>query len=816
MKPQRDQDRPSLVHTERMTRGRLRVYLGAAAGAGTTYSMLAEGRRRSERGTRVVVGCVDTRGRPRTIDALRGLTDDPSTAPADLDVDACVAAAPHVVLVDELASVQPDGRPRWHDVERLLEAGIDVISTLSVQHIASLADPVRSIIGHAPANAVPDEWLDRADQIELVDITPEAIRRRIAHGNVFTADALTPADAELYGSDAFSALRALLMSWMADRLTSGPDDHRDVREVVVVAITDSPSSDAVLRRAAHMARRARARLVAVHVTSSRQASEVERRRRRERVETYGGVVHELMADDPADAVVSFAVAEGATQLVLGAPTTRRPSPVIIEALRSGAVEVHLVPAATADLRPGPRRRVPRPGVIASVLLGVLAVVALTAVLVAVRDEFAVGASLALFLLLVVIITALGGAVAGVTAAVASPLAANWFLIPPYDTFRVADPDNLIELFSFVSIATIVAFFVSVSARRAAEAGRARDEAAVLAALAGSADLDQPRALVDQVASTFGFDGAAVLAVAAEGRGWDVLAATGDAPVTPADAAVVSPISPDVVLAARGAPLTPDDHRVLRAFTAQLARSFEQIRLRGIAADADVLAKADELRTAILRAVSHDLRSPLAAIKASVSSLRQSDVDWPDDVRDDFLESIESETDRLTAIITNLLDLSRIEAGVLRPVMRPVGLDDVVSSSLRGLPAADVERITVDLTGGAPVLTTDPALLERVLANLVTNALRFSPADGTVRVVAHVFDTFVQIHVIDRGPGIPSAQRPVVTQPFHRLEDSMASGGLGLGLAIVDRIVAALGGSLDLRDTPGGGLTAVVEVPVEPA
>jgi two-component system sensor histidine kinase KdpD len=226
-------------------------------------------------------------------------------------------------------------------------------------------------------------------------------------------------------------------------------------------------------------------------------------------------------------------------------------------------------------------------------------------------------------------------------------------------------------------------------------------------------------------------------------------------------------------------------------------------------EANALAKADELRTAILRAVSHDLRSPLASIKASVSSLRQTDIDWPQDVREDFLASIESDTDRLTGIITNLLDLSRIEAGVLRPVLRNVSLEEILPTAVQGL---DSHRITLDVPVDLPEVEADPALLERVLANLMGNALTWSPAEKPIIVQAHERDNVIQIHVIDNGKGIPQNQRKTVLQPFHRLDDNTNTGGLGLGLAIADRLVASMNGTLELRDTPGGGLTAVVMIP----
>lgn len=801
----------------------MRVYLGAAAGVGTTYAMLDEALRRQARGTRVEIGCVDAHGRAHTAERLARLTGG-TPSPAQLDVDAVVAARPDVVVVDELAHRNPPGSPRehrWQDVEVLLAHGIDVITTLTVQHIDSLADAVRDIVGRVPDELVPDEFLGRTDQIELVDISPAAIRRRIAHGNVFGPDELEPADADLFNTDAFAELRALLMFWMADRLTAGPADPRGAREKVVAAVTDSPTADEVLRRAARLAHRSRAPLVGVHVTTSRRArsgrdtDDAARRARRARVEALGGSYREVAGDDVAEALVSFADAEHATQLVLGtAPGgwwARRLRRSVVDRVmrRSPSVDVHVVSVASSTHDPSPRVAGPVPVArqALATVLGTVLLTVLTATLAANRGELSVATSLALYLLAVVAITAIGGALPGLAAAVVAPLLANWFLIPPYHTFRVGDGENLLELSVFVSVAAIVSWFVSVASRRAAEAQRAQREATTLAALTGSGNLELPEVIVEQLRRTFQLDGVAVLG---DGDRPDVLASTGDAPTDLREADLVAPLASGYVVAARGRPLSGDDQRVLRAFLGQLSRAFEQQRLRQLAAEADALAKADELRTAMLRAVSHDLRSPLASIKASVSSLRQTDVDWPADVRADFLESIETETDRLTNVITNLLDMSRLEVGVLRPVLRPVSLEEVVPAALHGL-GDRAANVVVDLPSDLDDVQTDPALLERVVANLVGNAITWSP-DVPVRVRAHRRDRTVQVHVIDHGPGIPVDQRTVVMQPFHRLDDTGTGGGLGLGLAIADRLVAAMGGTLELRDTPGGGLTVVVALP----
>lgn len=442
--------------------------------------------------------------------------------------------------------------------------------------------------------------------------------------------------------------------------------------------------------------------------------------------------------------------------------------------------------------------------LAGFVVGLVAITALTALLVATDRNLSVATSLSLYLLVLVAVSAIGGLWPGLVTAVVAPFVVNWFLIEPYQTFRINDRDNLIELAVFASIAAIVSTYVSIAARRASDAARAAHEASTLARLAEAGFGEPLDEIVTLLRDTFGFDGVSVLRE--HGTGYEVLASAGDRPPSGPEGATVSDhLGQKVLLVANGTNLRDRDKRVVNAFLGQLAKSLEQQRLQRVALEAESLARTDELRTAILRAVSHDLRSPLASIKASVSSLRQDDIEWPADVEADFLESIETQTDRLTAIVMNLLDLSRIEAGVLRPSMRPTSFDDVVSAALRNIDA-DTSRVHVDIPADVAEVNADAALLERAVANLLTNAISWS---DRIEVTCQEFADRVRLFVVDHGPGIPAGQRELVTQPFHRLSDTSVAGGLGLGLAIVDRLVAAMNGTLELRDTPDGGLTAVV-------
>ena len=790
--------------------------------------MLDEALRRASRGTNVVAGRVDARRRPVTEELLRRLTGgDQVCSPT---IEEMLASEPSVVLVDDLGAIEPDGRRRWQLVEILREAGVDVVATTTVQHVASLRDVIEDILGVSPDGEVPDSVLATADQIEIVDSTPEAIRRRVAHGNVFPDSDVPPERTEIFDSDAFARLRLVMFEWFTTTLESGARADRSLDERIIVAL-DGPIGagesferhEPVLRRAARLAASGRASLIAVRlrqpgdpsgagspVTDPAKAA----------VEAFGGRYVVLEGGDPAATLVSFARGERATQVVIGAGSNRsdrlrvkRMTSRIAE--ESSSFDLHVVPRPTDRRSDRSRESGPilPPGVsrgrtVLALVLGLSLLIALTAVLADNRGALSVATSLVLCLLVVVVSAAIGGFVPGIALAVASPLVVNWFLIPPYHTFRINDGDNILELAAFVTVAAIVASYVSVAARRTTEARRAWREASTLFALAESGSFDPVERILELLRTSFDLDGAAV--VRRMGGTAEVMVSSGRVGPGTTESFVAS-LAPDTDVVVTGGPLDADTHRILHVFVSQLSRALEQRRLHEIAMEAETLSRADDLRTAILRAVSHDLRSPLASIKASVSSLRQGDVVWSREMTDQFLESIESESDRLTSIVTNLLDLSRLEAGVLQPNLRPMSLEEVLPVVVGGTGVRD-DRLRLEIPPGMEDVVSDPSLVDRILANLVENALKWS-GDSVVVVRLHRSGNYVQVHVVDHGPGIPQAAKQRVREPFHRVDDKIQGGGLGLGLAIADRFAESIGGRLELRDTPGGGLTAVLFLPI---
>jgi two-component system sensor histidine kinase KdpD len=842
-----------------MPRGQLRLYLGAAPGVGKTFAMLNEGRRRHDRGTDVVVGFVETHGRARTAEQVGDLevvarrhAEYRGTTFEEMDTDALIARRPEVALVDELAHTNVPGSPhekRWKDVEQLLDAGIDVISTLNIQHLESVNDVVERITGVKQRETIPDDVVRRADQIELVDMTPEALRRRMAHGNVYKADRIDAALANYFRPGNLAALRELALLWLADRVDEGLEEYRErnsitepweTRERVLVAITGAPGTEGLIRRAARMAHRSRGELLGVHVRNDDglagdgRSDAVERHR--QLLADLGGEYHEVVASDIAAALAELARVENVTQLVLGASRRSRwaeliRGSVINRVIRlSGPIDLHVISQDASDghhpirlrgrgFRRGsaltPRRR------LTGLAMAALGLPLLTVGLSRVRDDFTLGTVLLLFLLLVVAISAVGGPLLAIATAVVAFLCANYYFAPPLHQWTIEQRENLLALIVFLVVAGVVSTFVDAAARRARDAARARSDAETLARLAANLQHDDPLAdLIVFVRSSFGLDGASVLArleatandPTPDTGGWRVEASAGSTPpVSPAEATFTLPLGEGVVLALVGGGLTGADRQVLNAFAAQLTAARDRARLSDAAAQATALTEANELRTALLQAVSHDLRTPLASIKASASSLRQHDIEWSAEDEAAFLETIEDETDRLTALVSNLLDMSRLQAGALQPMLQPVNLEDVIPAAIVSLGDRAL-GVVVDVPETLDPVRADAALLERVVANLVENAMRWSPGDRPARVTAGRVHDRIDVRIIDHGPGIKPANREQIFQPFQRLGDRGGTG-VGLGLAVARGFVRAMEGELIIEDTPEGGTTAVVSLAV---
>ncbi|MGZ4741102.1 MAG: DUF4118 domain-containing protein, partial [Ilumatobacteraceae bacterium] len=826
------------------------IYLGASPGVGKTYRMLGEGVRRKERGTDVVIGVVETHGRWQTAGQIRDLEVMPlkqidyrGTTLQEMDLDAILRRHPQVVLVDEYAHTNAPGsknEKRWQDVEQLLDSGIDVISTVNIQHLESLNDVVSRITGTTQRETVPDAIVRRADQLELVDMSPEAIRRRLAHGNIYPAERIDAAMANYFRPGNLSALRELALLWLADRVEEslhtyldahGIADTWETRERVVVGITGVAGGDDLIRRAARMAGRVRGELLGVHVSIddglSVDNSDALAAQRRLVVE-LGGTVHDAVGHSTAESLVAFARQEKATQLVLGATRRSRWHELLHGSLvarvtrLAGEIDVHVIAheggveqSHSTAWRAPPRldrRRLAAAWVLTAVGLPVLMTVT-----VPLRDHVALSTELLLALALVVALAALGGKVVAVAAAVAASLLVNWFYVPPYGTLTIAQGENLTALLIFVAVAVGVGTLVDRASRRAVEARRARLEAEVLARSTTSlaADPEPLPQLVELLRQTFGLAGVRIAGTDPDGAA--TLAFAGD---VDGAASTSMPLASSLhgnagfraTLQVFGRPLSSDDHRLLRVFADQLAVAIDSQRLVAEAAEAATLAEVDALRTALLRSVSHDLRTPLASIKAMISGLRDPTMHWTDDQLGEALATVDEETDRLNRLVGNLLDASRLQIGALAVQTQSTVVVDVVDGALNSLDVP-VDAVDVVVPPDVPEIMSDPALLERSLANVIGNAVRHNPPGRRVRVEAAAVGDSVHLRVVDRGEGVAMADRARIMTPLQRFGDDQPHDGIGLGLAIARGFVAAMDGTFTLEDTPGGGLTVTIALPL---
>ncbi len=836
-----------MVQTQR--RGDLRIYLGAAPGVGKTCAMLGEAHRRLERGTDVVAAIVETHGRKKVGELIKGIEVIPphyisyrGTMFPELDVEAVLRRKPEVALVDEYAHSNIPGSvnaKRWKDIETLLDAGITVISTLNIQHLESLNDVVAQITGVEQRETVPDEIVRKAAQIELVDITPEALRRRLAHGNVYPPERIDAALSNYFRTGNLTALREIALLWLADQVDAALAKYRadkkitdtwEARERVVVAVTGGPESETLVRRASRIASRSGAQLMVVHVVRGDGLSGVSPREMgkvRELAASLGATVHLVVGDDVSTALLDFARETNATQLVLGSSRRSRWASFFSEGIGaatindSGKIDVHMVTHEQANRGLSFSSISPRTRQIMSWMAAISVPWAILAITSRWLDPVLdIGGKTAIFFAGVIAVALFGGVAPAVLSGLLSGALLVYFLTDPRYSFAMDNLSNAVTIVVLLGVAMAIAVLVDAAASRAREARRATQEAELLALFAGSvlrgADLTT---LLERVREAYS-QRAVCLVRDVDGR-FEPVASVGKDPCATVDSADTAVKVGDdefwMLMSGRG--LTGRDRRVLSVVATQAAGLVKQGELAEEAGKVQSLAEADELRRLLLSALGHDLRTPLTAAKAAVSSLRAEDVWFSPEDTGELLATVEESIDQLTSLVANLLDSSRLAAGVVRPELTEVYLEEVVQRALVGIGGrstvfgrGSLDRIKVEV--GGTIAMADAGLLERVLSNLIVNALRYAP-QSMVRVNAGQVGTRVLINVVDEGPGVSKGAAERMFQPFQRLGDCDTTTGLGLGLSVAKGFVEAMGGTITATDTPGGGLTVLVDLAAPP-
>ncbi len=817
-------------------RGELRIYLGCAAGVGKTYAMLTEGHNRLSRGTDVIVGYVETHNRPKTQALLDGLEVAPrksvlhkNKAIEEMDTDYIIRRAPHAVLVDELAHTNADSsvnRKRFEDVRTLLDSGITVIATLNIQHLESVNDVVFDITGIRQSETVPDSFVRSANQIELVDMTPEALRKRIAHGNVYPVERTEVALNNFFKVENLSALRELALFWLADRVEESLQIFRDqyspsktweTKERILVALAGVAENELLIRRAARLAMRTRGSLIGVHIISqdglgASNTSLLDQQR--DLLQSLGGTFIEITAKSIVDGIMQIAKAENATQIVLGASRRSQLQRIIggnviddiVDASGHG-IDVHVVSVAKREAKRRQRlaRLIGKINETTSNRRRAFSLVAMaiifpivTILLAELRRSLALSAVTLIFLLLVTAVGLVGGLMVSIIGALSGFLLLNYYFAPPLHTFTISNSRDLITLVAFLGLSSAFGLLIDIQRRRLILSkqneirSRLYGRAAEILVTSSNPTLDLLGELRKQLRKNF-----ALITKGPIGSGEEIAF---DGSRESADAE--NQLQIDLAngshhLYVGGGALEPFDIEVLAVFRPQIEAALTAKELAEERERSELLRQGDAFRKSLLAAVSHDLRTPLATIRAAASGLLADDIDLGPELEKELKVTIDDEASNLTEIVSNLLDLTRLNMGGVSVKLEDLSpaafIDQTLLSLRRSLP-----RIVNKTPESIDNISADQALLERALVNVIENALAYSPIDSKVEINAISAETSVAIEVRDEGNGISEEDLVRIFEPFQRVGDSQIRPGIGLGLAVAKGFVEAQGGHIEVK------------------
>jgi two-component system, OmpR family, sensor histidine kinase KdpD len=868
-------------------RGRLKIFLGAAPGVGKTYEMLLQGQAKRCEGVDVIVGVVETHGRRETETLLEGFEIVPRQEVeykghrlTEMNLDAILKRRPQLVLVDELAhSNAPCGRhpKRYLDVEELVAAGIDVFTTLNIQHVESLNDVVARITRIRVRETVPDSILDMADEIELVDLTPDDLIQRLRDGKVYVSQQAERAIRHYFSPGNLTALRELALRRTAQRVDDQLLSHMQAHAIagpwpagdrVLICVSEASNTPALIRYARRIAERLHAPWSAIYVETARtqRLSDAERDRITEHLrlaERLGAVTITIPGRKIADEVVAYAEANNITQIVIGKSDRSRWFEMLHGSVvhdlvrRAGSISVQVISAEAGEPaapKSVPTRPPPRPFGLWAYAGSAVAVAAALGIGELIGNLIGVQSITLVFLMAV-----LGSAIAwglwpSLFACLLSALAYNFFFLPPVYTFTIADPENVVALFFFALVAVIVSNLTAATRQQIVSArARAKTTAELYGfsrKLAGIGTLDDLLwATTYQVSSMLKLStvlllpdrehGGLTLAcgyppedrldeadMAAARWSWDKNHPAGRGSDTlPGGRWLFLPLRTGsgpvgVIGIERDTPgplLTPDERRLLDALVDQAAVAIERISLARGLAEARVLAETERLRGAVLTSISHDLRTPLASILGTVSSLRSYPDKYDASERGELLATLQDEAERLNRFVGNLLDMTRLEAGAIDSKLDFVDIAEIVGAALeRAGNVVSRHRVEVAIAPDLPMVRLDAVLFEQVLFNLLDNAAKYSPPGSRIDLRARTEADTVLLEVVDEGPGIPPGDLERIFDKFYRVQaQDRQRAGTGLGLAICRGFVEAQGGRIDAKnrvDRSGAVLTIRMPVP----
>jgi len=861
-------------------RGRLKMFFGAAAGVGKTYAMLEAARQQRAGGVDVVVGYVETHGRAETDALLEGLEILPprqveyrGATLREFDLDRALARHPGLILVDELAHTNAPGSrhaKRWQDVLELLDAGINVYTTLNVQHVESLNDIVAKITGVLVRERVPDSVLEEANEVELIDLPPDDLLQRFKEGKVYVPDQAQEATRNFFRKGNLIALRELALRLTAERVDAQMRvymrDHAigkvwPAAERLLVCIGPSPSSARLVRAAKRMADRLGAEWIAAYVETPAQLRLPAEARDRlvdalRLAEQLGAKTVTLTGQKMSEEILAFARDRNVTKIIVGKPSRplwkRILAGSIVDALVQGSGEIDIyVISGEADeaspVVPVRRRRLATdwPGYGQAVAMVTVA----TGIAWLMFPFVQLSNLIMVYLLGVIGVATRHGRGPSLVASVLSVAAFDFFFVPPYFSFAVSDAEHLIT-FAVMLVVALVISGLTVRIRSQAEAARQREQRTA-ALYAMSREMASTRGLeelvkiaVRHIGDIFRSPVVVLLPDAASGlspRGGDRAQFEMDSnelavsrwvyehrqpaglgtSTLPGSSALylplISPRGPLGVLgiqpADRHALDAPEQLHQLETFANQTALAIERARLADEAQEAQVRIEAERLRSSLLSSVSHDLRTPLATITGAVSTILESGSRLDADTRIELLESIREEAERLNRLVQNLLEMTRLESGALQLRRELHPLEEVVGAALGQFgKRLSGRRITTQLPSDLPLVPMDDVLIEQVFINLLDNALKYTPPDSPISIIATADDRTVRVEVGDHGPGLPRGQEHRIFEKFYR-GPSSSGRGAGLGLAICQGIIRAHGGRIWAQNLPEGGVAFLFTLPI---
>jgi two-component system, OmpR family, sensor histidine kinase KdpD len=866
------------VEEQKNKRGRLKIFLGYAAGVGKTYAMLEAAHQRSSEGVDVVIGIVETHGRTETDILTRGLELIPCKSISyrgvqlfEMDIDAVLRRKPDLVLVDELAHTNAPGSrhiKRYQDVEELLEAGIDIYTTLNIQHLESLNDVVAQITGTKVRETIPDRVIDEVTDIELVDLPPEELLTRLREGKVYIPEQAERAIQKFFRQGNLTALRELSMRRAAERVDDQMRAYMQTQAIpgpwpagerLLVCVSPGALSERLIRTARRLADELNAEWIAIFVETPQQANMSQAQRDRiaqmlQLSEELGAKSISLPGQSVAETIVDYARRHNVTKIIIGKPRRSRWSEFVRGSIAdelvqaSGSIDVYLV---NSDIEPQVRQgsegqATPRRWI--DYLWGIALIIAASGVSALIAPLITPTNLVVIYLLSVVVAAIFLGRGPAIMVSILSVVTFDFFFVPPQFTMAVSDAEYILTFFGLLSVGLVISYLTS-QVRQQIEAAQRREaqtaalyelgrDLTVTAGLEGVA-----QTVITHVSQTFSRE--VTIFLPDEGV-LKVYAATPGLSTAENELAVATWAFEHAQLAGRGTDtlpdakmrcvplkttrgvigvlgvkpsgsnksLTPDQRRTLDAFANQVALAIERARLVEQAQQAELLEATEKLQTALLNSISHDLRTPLVSITGALSSLEESPM-MDEEIRHSLIVTAREEADRLNRLVGNLLNMTRLEAGAMRIHAESCDVEELIGSTLEQFGSRLEDRkVIIVLPQDLPLVPLDFVWIGLVLVNIIDNALKYSPPDSSIEIRARIYGENLEISVADRGIGIPPEDLERVFNKFYRVQHPDVVAGTGLGLSISKGIIEAHGGTIWAENHSGGGTIIKLLLPLK--